>query len=184
MRLEHMIVVYYYVDSPATRMTTLVGELLRQLVSASPKLPWLVENVYERWRPNTIPNLEGFLELFASFPEVAPMSIFVVIDNLDAIRASKSNIKTFLQALRDIKGYRVLFSVGEGYFQELLYDDILDDEDHCAIKLDHHVTARSVERYVRTQLEDQPLTQNDKTLRERVTRTITSMIGRYQISGR
>ena len=180
MKQQHMAVIYYYVDAPTTRMTTVVGELLRQLVSASPKLPWLVDNVYERWRPNVIPNLEGFLELFTSFPEASPMSVFVVVDSLEAIHASKSEVRRFLQTLGDIKGYRILVSMKDDYFQELLHDDILDDNDHCAIKLDHHITIRSVERYVRTQLDRQPVTRADSTLREGVTRKIISMIGRYR----
>src|SRR5208282_6272921 len=52
--------------------------------------------------------------------------------------------------------------------------------DHCAIKLDHHIAIRSVERYVRTQLDRQPVTRADSTLREGVTRKIISMIGRYR----
>ena len=174
-----MAVIYYYTDSPTTRMITVVGELLRQLVSVCPKLPWLVDNVFERRRPNVIPNFEGLLELFTSFPEAAPMSIFVVIDSLEAINASKSEVRRLLQTLSDIKGYRILVSMQEDYFQELLHDDILDDNDHCAIKLDHHVAVQSVERYVRTQLDRQPITRADSTLREGVTRRIISMIGRY-----
>ena len=115
MKQQHVAVVYYYIDAPATRMITVIGELLRQLVSACPKLPWLVENVYERWRPNVIPNLEGFLELFTSFPEAAPMSVFVVLDCLEAIRASKSDVRKLLQTLRDIKGYKILVSMKEDY---------------------------------------------------------------------
>lgn len=186
MKQQDIAVVYYYIDAPQTRTITVVGELLRQLVSICPKLPWLVENVYEKWcRSDVIPNLDGFLELFASFPEAAPMSIFVVIDSLDAIRASKSEIRRLLQMLRDIKGYRVLVSMKEDYFQDLLHDDILDDEDHCAIRLDRHVALRSVERYVRTQLDRQPATRSDAKLKEGVTQKLISILGRYhaQVEG-
>src|SRR5437762_9755314 len=95
----------YFATSGATRMVTVVSDLVRQLLVHCTRIPWLVDNVYDKLRPDAMPSLKLSLAMFASFAELYE-TIWVVIDGLNIDRPdslSTSELKTTLDALRNTK---------------------------------------------------------------------------------
>lgn len=118
-------------------MVTVVAELVRQLVLHCTKIPWLVNTVFEKYRDVNTPSRSIFLDMFASFTAAGVYeSIWVVIDGVDAICTSASELKTTLRRLQDTKGCSLLLSTRHDYFEFLKQKQILRSHNYSAITLD------------------------------------------------